>query len=105
MGAPEPRPPVTGWCLPMARRKQFAFDDPTFFALKELASSRMATFQDLADEAFADLLKKHRRPIGLKAALKQSIAAGGNNVVELPSSRRARRKKTEKPRARKRKSR
>ncbi len=26
-------------------------------------------FQDLADEAFADLLKKRKQPVGLKASL------------------------------------
>lgn len=88
----------------MARRKQFEFDNPTYFALKELAASRMATFQDLADEAFADLLKKHRRPVDLKAALKQSIAAGGNNIVDLPSAHRPRRKNAGKQRTQKRKT-
>jgi hypothetical protein len=32
----------------------------------------MATIQDLADEAFADLLKKHDVPIDLKDALRKS---------------------------------
>ena len=32
----------------------------------------MATFQELADEAFADLLKKHGIPIDLKDALRKS---------------------------------
>ena len=86
----------------MPRRKQIEFDDETFFKLKELAADRMATFQDLADEAFADLLKKYRRPIGLRSALRQSIADDGN-VVELPSARRARRKKPGKRRGQKRK--
>ena len=27
------------------------------------------SFQELTDEAFADLLKKHKQPVGLKAAL------------------------------------
>ena len=30
-------------------------------------------FQELADEAFADLLKKHKQPVGLMASLKESI--------------------------------
>ena len=30
-------------------------------------------FQELAKEAFADLLKKHKQPVGLKAALKESV--------------------------------
>jgi hypothetical protein len=29
-------------------------------------------FQELADEAFADLLKKHKQPVGLMASLKES---------------------------------
>jgi hypothetical protein len=33
----------------------------------------MKTFQELANEAFADLLKKHGRPTDLKTALKQSL--------------------------------
>ena len=36
--------------------------------------SRMATIQELADEAFADVLKKHGIPIDLKDALRKSAA-------------------------------
>jgi hypothetical protein len=36
------------------------------------------TFQDLVDEAFKDLLKKRKQPVGLKAALQESIHAGRN---------------------------
>jgi hypothetical protein len=32
----------------------------------------MMDFQELADEAFRDLLKKHNRPTDLKSALRQS---------------------------------
>lgn len=53
-------------------RKLIAFDDDTFDKLKRLARDRMATFQELADEAFADLLKKHGIPIDLKDALRKS---------------------------------
>ena len=41
-------------------------------ALTQLGHSRMANLQDLADEAFADLLKKHGIPIDLKDALRRS---------------------------------
>jgi hypothetical protein len=34
----------------------------------------MATFQELADEAFADLLRKHGVPVDLKDALRKSAA-------------------------------
>ena len=37
-------------------RKLIEFDDDTFDKLKQLARDRMETLQDLADEAFADLL-------------------------------------------------
>jgi hypothetical protein len=37
-----------------------------------MARDRMATFQELADEAFADLLRKHDRPTDLKSALRKS---------------------------------
>jgi hypothetical protein len=47
-------------------RKLIAFDDDTFDKLKQPARDRMGTFQELADEAFADLLKKHGIPIDLK---------------------------------------
>jgi hypothetical protein len=55
-------------------RKLIAFDDETMSALTQLGKDRMATIQDLADEAFADLLKKHGVPIDLKDALKKSAA-------------------------------
>jgi hypothetical protein len=55
-----------------ALRKLVAFDDDTLDKLTQLARDRMATFQELADEAFADLLKKHGIPIDLKDALRKS---------------------------------
>jgi hypothetical protein len=56
-------------------RKLIAFDDETMAALTQLGRDRMATIQDLADEAFADLLKKHGVPIDLKDALQKSAGA------------------------------
>jgi hypothetical protein len=53
-------------------RKLIAFDDETLAALTQLGCDRMATIQDLADEAFADLLKKHGVPVDLKDALRKS---------------------------------
>jgi hypothetical protein len=55
-------------------RKLIEFDEETFDKLKQLARDRMATLQELADEAFADLLKKHGIPIDLKDALRKSAA-------------------------------
>ncbi len=77
----------------MTRRKQIQFDNDTYLALHELANDRMATFQELADEAFADLLKKYERPVGLAEALKQSAAENKRgNIVDINSLRRIRRK-------------
>ncbi len=56
-------------------RKLIAFDDETLAALTQLGRDRMATMQDLADEAFADLLKKHGVPVDLKDALRRSVRA------------------------------
>ena len=55
-------------------RKLIAFDDDTFDKLKQLARDRMATIQELADEAFADLLSKHGIPVDLKDALRKSAS-------------------------------
>ena len=53
-------------------RKLIAFDEDTAGKLNQLARDRMATLQELADEAFADLLKKHGIPIDLRDALRKS---------------------------------
>ena len=76
--------------------KRVTIDDETWMVLDLLARDRMATFQELADEAFADLLKKHGRPVGLKAALRKSAGVSAD-VIELKG-----RKKVPKRAARKR---
>ena len=60
--------------------KRVNIDDETWMALDLLARDRMATFQEMADEAFADLLKKHGRPLDLKAALRKSAGASAEVV-------------------------
>ena len=55
-------------------RKLIAFDDDTFDKLKQLARDRMATIQELADEAFADVLRKHGIPVDLRDALRKSAS-------------------------------
>ncbi len=52
--------------------KRVQIDNDSWAALDLLARERMMTFQELADEAFADLLKKHGRPVDLRAALHKS---------------------------------
>ena len=46
--------------------KRVQIDNESWAALDLLAHDRMMTFQELADEAFADLLKKHGRPVDLR---------------------------------------
>ena len=53
--------------------KRVQFDDETWQAIDAVARGRGKSFQELADEAFKDLLKKHAQPVGLKAALKESV--------------------------------
>jgi hypothetical protein len=55
--------------------KRVQFDDDTWTALDTVMHDKDKSFQGLADEAFADLLKKYRQPVGLKAALKESVSA------------------------------
>jgi hypothetical protein len=52
--------------------KRVQLDAESWAALDLLARDRMMTFQELADEAFADVLKKHGRPVDLRAALRKS---------------------------------
>jgi ribosomal protein L32E len=53
--------------------KRVQFDDETLAAIDAVARRKSKSFQELADEAFKDLLKKYRQPVGLKAALKESV--------------------------------
>ena len=53
-------------------RKLIEFDPETLQELQLLGRDSMKDMQDLADEAFRDLLKKHGRPASLKDALRKS---------------------------------
>jgi hypothetical protein len=44
----------------------------------------MSSIQELADEAFRDLLKKHNRPTTLKEMLKASVRAHPDNDPAKP---------------------
>jgi hypothetical protein len=72
--------------------KRVQFDDETWNALDLLAKDRMQDFQELADEAFTDLLAKHGRPTDLKTALRQSVA-GTNKRPPAASVKRGGRRK------------
>jgi hypothetical protein len=66
--------------------KRIRFDEETWQALDLLARDSMKDFQELADEAFADLLRKHNRPVTLKDALRKS-AAGDTTKAPSPAAR------------------
>ena len=64
--------------------KRVQFDAETWQALDLLARDRMMDFQELADEAFRDLLRKHGRPTDLRSALRQSAGVGAA-IHKLPA--------------------
>jgi hypothetical protein len=69
------------------------FDEETWRQLDLLGRDQIKNFQELADEAFRDLLQKHGRPVDLKEALRRS--AGVSATVH-----RLKPNKGEKPRRR-----
>jgi hypothetical protein len=71
-GSEAQRPPAEGGATDMPG-KRLQIDDETWAALDLLARDRMMDFQELAEEAFRDLLRKHNRPLDLKSALRQSV--------------------------------
>jgi len=79
-------------------RKLIAFDDDTFDKLTQLGRDRMATIQELADEAFTDVLKKHGIPIDLKDALRKSAAisstAAPRKTTTAPQKTKSKTRKT-----------
>jgi uncharacterized protein with von Willebrand factor type A (vWA) domain len=74
----------------MTVRKLIEFDEDTFDKLKQLGRDRMATLQELADEAFADLLRKHGIPVDLKDALRKSASLSGTPAKAARSKNSAR---------------
>lgn len=55
--------------------KRVQFDEETLEAIRAVARDTGKSFQKIADEAFADFLKKHKQPVGLKASLRESVGA------------------------------
>jgi predicted DNA-binding ribbon-helix-helix protein len=72
--------------MPDTKGKRVVFDLETWHALDQLARGRMMTFQELADEAFRDLMKKHNLPLDLRDAFRRSatIAKINDNVAAKP---------------------
>jgi hypothetical protein len=57
-------------------RKMVNIETATLAALELLATDRRVNLQDLVDEAFSDLLKKHRRPVTIKNMFAASLKDG-----------------------------
>jgi hypothetical protein len=72
--------------------KRVQFDDDTWSSLDLLSKDSMKSFQELSDEAFRDLLKKHGRPASLKEALRRS-ANHSAEVVSLSKRRKSAKRK------------
>ena len=70
-------------------RRRIEFDAEIWNALDRLSKDRMATVQELADEAFRDLLKKHRRPTTLKEMLRGSLRSHPANDPHPPPRERS----------------
>ena len=54
-------------------RRRIEFDAETWHALHRFSLETSRSLQELADEAFRDLLKKYRRPVTLRDALRESV--------------------------------
>lgn len=72
--------------------KRVQFDEETWNALDLLARDRMMSFQELADEAFRDLLRKHGRPFGLRDALHRSASAAAKGGKTRRTAKKKRRR-------------
>ena len=68
---------------PGSVRRRIEFDAETWHVLHKLSLDSMKSLQDLADEAFRDLLRKHGRPANLMEALRRS-AGKSATVHQLP---------------------
>ncbi len=66
--------------------KRVRFDHESWLAIEGLSRDSKKSFDDLANEAFADLLKKHRRPTTLKEALRESARREPANDPHPPGS-------------------
>ena len=53
--------------------KRVQFEDETWQAIEAVARGKRKSFQELADEAFDDLLAKYKQPVGLMASLQESV--------------------------------
>ncbi len=62
--------------------KRVEFDDETWAVINLLRQERRRSFQQLANEAFADLLEKYHKPVDLKSQLRESSEGGKQRLEE-----------------------
>jgi hypothetical protein len=74
--------------------KRVQFDEETWRQIDLLGHDQMKDFQELAAEAFGDLLKKHGRPVDLKDALRRSAGMSATIHQLRPSKGKAPRRRT-----------
>jgi hypothetical protein len=68
--------------------KRVQFDKDAWQAIQAVCEQTGSTFQELAAEAFADLLKKHHQPVGFMAALEESLGGRGKPSRKRKAGRR-----------------
>lgn len=68
--------------------KRIVLDGVVMQAVELLGLDLGKDFGELGDEAFRDLLKKHRRPVGLRDALRQSLRPGASKGPPKGAARR-----------------
>ncbi|MDP1965690.1 MAG: hypothetical protein Q8K93_26215 [Reyranella sp.] len=68
--------------------KRIVLDGVVMQAIELLGRDLGKDFGDLSDEAFRDLLKKHRRPVGFRDALRQSLRQGSSKGATKGPARR-----------------
>ena len=69
--------------------KRIHLDPVTWCALDLLACEQRKDFQELVDEAFRDLLRKHGRPTNLREALRMS-AGDSATILSFEAGKRMR---------------
>jgi hypothetical protein len=74
--------------------KRVHLDEETWRQLDLLGRDQMKDFQELTDEAFRDLLKKHGRPMDLKDALRRSAGASATGHRLKPGKARKQRRRS-----------
>jgi hypothetical protein len=73
--------------------KRIQIDEETWQQLNLLGHDQLKDFQELADEAFRDLLKKYGRPVDLKDALRRGAGVSAT-VHRLQEARRKKPRRT-----------